>query len=131
MRGPGKTDQGGSKLSQTRALYDPEWDKIRIFCHTYIYTGPSHFFHHFMDIHCTAETNSESESIPPKLGQFQVVLQSSSSISGSNTGTSIPSLSILSFNNEPPLLPEHKRRGTAAEYTNEVLIVALCVISGI
>ena len=73
-----------------------------------------------MDIHHTAGSDSDS-SPPPELGQFQVVIQSSSSIAVCNTDTNIPSLSNLSFLNDPPLLLEHKRRGTVAEYTNAVL----------
>ena len=73
-----------------------------------------------MDIHHTADSDSDS-SPPHELGQFQVVIQSSSSIAGCTTDTNIPSLSNLSFHNDPPLLLEHKRRGTAAEYTNAVL----------
>ena len=73
-----------------------------------------------MDIHYKIDTNSDS-SPPPELEQFQEIIQSSSSIAGRNTDTNIPSLSNLSFRNDPPLLLEHKRRGTAAEYTNAVL----------
>lgn len=73
-----------------------------------------------MDIHHKLDSNSDS-SPPPELEQFQVIIQSSSSIAGCNTDTNIPSLSNLSLQNDPPLLLEHKRRGTPAVYTNAVL----------
>ena len=73
-----------------------------------------------MDIYHAADSDSDSGP-SPEIGQVQVVIQSSSSIAGCNTDTNIPSLSNLSFLNDPPLLLEHKRRGTVAEYTSAVL----------